>query len=440
MENSHIRLDKKSFIKITFMLFSLFFGAGNLIFPPMVGKLSGENVFIVMFFFSITSIVLPMLAVVSVSKTLGLKILADRVDEKFSYLITILIYLSIGPGLAIPRAGSLPFEITISPYLPKSINLHIALLIFSIVFFGVAYYLSSNPTKLLDRMGKILTPSLLIMIGMLFIGIFFKPMGQILSPVGEYAKSPATKGFLDGYMTLDAIAGLNFGVVIALSIKSLGIENSKDIQRITVKAGFGAGLILAIIYSMLAYLGVRSAEVFPLTENGASILTSLTNYFYGSFGALLLGGIFLLACLNVSVGLLTSSSQYFSSLSNRISYKTWLRVLVIISFILSNAGLNMILKFTLPALLVIYPVSIMLILLGLVHEKLKLGKYTYKIVCYITLIVSILSSLKIIGINIECIEIIFGYLPMNDVSLGWVFPAMISFAIGFVLDRKFYKN
>ena len=193
---------------ISLMVFSIFFGAGNLIFPPLIGKQAGVNVFTTMLFFSITAIIFPILGIIAVAKSDGLRNLADKVDPVFSIIFTIAAYLAIGPALAMPRAGTLPFEIAISPYISPNVSKSLILFIYTTVFFGIVYWLSLNPNKLLGRISKITSPIFLVLILMLFIGTFLKPMGSYANPEPLYAKNMGLQGFLDGYLTLDALAGL----------------------------------------------------------------------------------------------------------------------------------------------------------------------------------------------------------------------------------------
>ena len=338
------KLSRKDLLFLGLMLFSLFFGAGNLIFPPFLGQSAGDKVWIALGAFLITAVGFPILGVIAVAKSGGLEKLARRVNPLFASVFTVLIYLSIGPCLGIPRAGSLPFEMVVSPYLPSHMSETIARLLFTLVFFSVAYWLSLSPTKLVDRMGKVLTPTLLTLIFVIVIGAFFKPLGSYGEATGAYVNSPFVTGFLEGYLTMDTIAALNFGIVIALAIKTKGVKEEKAVVSTSIKAGFIAGGLLVLIYAALAHLGATSGGRFGETANGAVTLTNVTTYLFGKPGAVLLAVIFTLACLTTSVGLISSCSQYFASLSDKISYKGWVRILALSSMILANMGLTKILS------------------------------------------------------------------------------------------------
>lgn len=350
MEN----LKKKRLFFVSLMLFSMFFGAGNLIFPPQLGQLSGTNMLTAMGGFLISAVGLPILAVAVVAKTGGLHILASRVHPKFAFAFTVLIYLSIGPFLGIPRAASLAFEMGISPFLSSSIGVSkIPLFVYSLVFFGIAYWLCLSPSKLVDRFGKFLTPTLLVLITSIFVFSLFKPIGGFSAPIGDYVHFPLLKGFVEGYNTMDAIAALNFGIVITIALKEMGVTDEKRLVSNTIKSGAIAGLFLTIIYLMLSYLGATSMSKFGTTENGAQTLTNVVFYLFGQKGSVLLGLIFSLACLTTSVGLLTSCSQYFAKIMPKISYKAWITILSVSSMIFANVGLTQILKFSFPVLIAI---------------------------------------------------------------------------------------
>ncbi|WP_270941071.1 branched-chain amino acid transport system II carrier protein [Romboutsia lituseburensis] len=423
-------LSKKDLLLIGLMLFSLFFGAGNLIFPPFLGQSAGDKTWLAMIAFFITAVGFPVLGVVAVAKSGGLTNLAKRVNNVFAVVFTVLVYLSIGPGLGIPRAGSLPFEMVVSPYLPQTISKSFALFLFTFIFFSVAYWLSLSPTKLINRMGKVLTPLLLLLIAIIFLGSLFKPLGSYSVASGDYSTNPLVKGFLDGYLTMDTIAALNFGIVIALAIKSKGIEDEKTVVSISIKAGLIAGGLLVLIYSLLAHLGATSVFRFGATENGAQTLTNVTTYIFGKPGAILLAATFTLACLTTSVGLITSCSQYFATLTNKISYKSFVRILSLSSMVLANLGLTKILAISVPVLNAIYPIAIMLIVLSMLDNLLKESSLVYKFTILFTGVVSIVDALSQVGFKLDFISDLLSKLPLYSQGLGWVVPALFGIILG----------
>lgn len=431
-------LSKKDLLFIGLMLFSLFFGAGNLIFPPFMGEAAGEKTWIVLLGFFVTAVGFPVLGVIAVAKSGGLTNLAKRVNPIFATIFTILIYLSIGPGLGIPRAGSLPFEMAVAPYLPERFSLKLALFIYTLIFFAIAYWLSMSPGKLVDRMGKILTPTLLFLILIMVIGSFIKPLGGYGGAVNGYEVSSFFKGFIDGYLTMDTIAALNFGIVIALAIRSKGVSDDKAVVSLSIKAGLIAGVLLAIIYGMLAHLGATSGGRFGLMENGAQTLTNITMYIFGKPGAVLLASIFTLACLTTSVGLITSCSQYFSTFTSKISYENWVRILTVFSMLVANMGLTKILSISVPILNAIYPIAIMLIVLSMFDFIFKSNKYIYGLTILFTGVVSIIDAMGQAGLAKDSLLKIISYFPLYNEGLAWIVPAILGIVIGLAI--KLFKE
>lgn len=433
-------MKKKELLMIGLMVFSVFFGAGNLIFPPIIGKQAGTNVVTTMLFFSITAIIFPILGVVAVAKSNGLRNLANRVDPIFSIIFTIAAYLAIGPALAMPRAGTLPFEIAISPYIPANVPKGLILFIYTTVFFGVVYWLSLSPNKLLERISKITSPIFLVLIFMLFVGTFLKPMGGYMPPEPLYAKNMGLQGFLDGYLTLDALAGLNYGLVVVYVIKQKNVLEESKITKIVISTGIFAGILLFVVYMMLAHVGASSISKFPNTSNGAEILADVMKYLYGNFGAVLLACMFTVACLNIGVGLTTSLSQYFHSMVRRVPYKVWATIWVLWSYMLANLGLNKIMEYSVPVLLAIYPASLVLIVLALLDKYIKGSSTVYRFAIYPTVVISIIHTLDKINIEIPLASSLVKKLPLQSADLGWLSAAGICFVIGFIISKVTEKN
>lgn len=426
-----MKLSKKKMILLSFMLFSLFFGAGNLIFPPFLGQNAGKNTPIAIFGFLMTAVVLPVLGVIVVARFDGLEKLGKKVGKKFGIIFTVLIYLSIGPGLGIPRAASVPFEMAFAPYLPEGSNTTIWMAVYSLVFFLLAMWLCLNPSKLVDRIGHYLTPSLLILLVVLFISFLFKGEVNIIEAQGNYNSTPFLKGFTEGYNTMDTIAALNFGLVIATTLGLFELTEKKDVMHHTLLAGIFAGTILAIVYLMLSYMGMCSSGVYTLPENGAQTLRAIVYQIFGAPGAILLAAIFTLACLTTCVGLINSISQYFSILFKKISYRKWVLIITGFSFLVCNLGLNTILSISVPILNAIYPVSIVLILLGLTHKLWEENKYVYPCVISGTAIISILYVVD----TARLLDFVTKYLPLYSEGYGWISFAIVMLVISIILQK-----
>lgn len=437
MENR--QLTKKQFMSVSVMLFGLFFGAGNLIFPPLLGYRAGYLTFSSLLFFAVTAVIFPILGIVAVARTKGLSNLANRVNPTFSIIFTSLIYLSIGPGLGIPRAGSVPFEMAILPYLPAGMSVTLSRVVYTSVFFLVAYVICLKPNKLVNRMGKFLTPCLLLLILIMFLSVVFKNPNMVLEPTKEYLEMHRVTGFLNGYDTMDTIAALNFGLVISLAIQSFKVTEEKAVISYSIKAGLLAGSFLFIVYAMLSYVGMTTAGLIPDAQNGAQILTAATQYVFGLPGALLLAMIFTLACLTTCVGLITSGSQYFATLcKERINYRQWVIIWTLFSFIVANFGLNTILAVSVPILVGIYPVSILLIILALTHRYLQYSRLTYNLSVYVCVFVSVMTALTVVKVNLPVLSPLVAKLPFYQLTLGWVLPTAV--VLVFCILYDFIRN
>ena len=360
---------------IGFMLFSMFFGAGNLIFPPLLGAQAGSHTLIAMVGLTITAVCFPILAVVAVAKHDNLVKLCSMIHPAFASLFTILICLMIGPCVAIPRTCSTSFEMAITPFLslPEGRTLFALRALYAFFFFSGATFVALHPNKLKDLLGRIMTPILAILILVTFIAVRVKLPVQIgAAATAGYQNHPILTGFLTGYQTMDILAALNFGLVIALNIEDFGVHDRLVIARETMKAGVIAGIMLGLVYFATSYIGAVCSGVPGLltdTETGAGILSYAIQQCFGSAGQIIAGLTFLIACFNVCCGLLSSCSQYFHKLIPNIAYKTWLFTFAIFSFVISSAGLYRILSFSFPILKVLCPIAICVILFGLVKKR-----------------------------------------------------------------------
>lgn len=417
-------MSKKNMTLVSFMLFSLFFGAGNLIFPPFLGQNAGSAAPAAMVGFLVTAVVLPVLGVVVVARFDGLDRLSGQVGRWFCLPFTVLIYLSIGPGLGIPRAASVPFEMAVAPYLPQGASTAGWMAAYSLCFFAVALWLCLTPGKLVKRIGNYLTPTLLVLLVFLFVSFLLRGQTAVAPPQGDYASAPALKGFVEGYQTMDTIAALNFGLVIATTLGSFGLREKRDVLRRTVQAGLAAGSILALVYAMLGYMGMCSSGMYPVQENGAWTLRHIVYQLFGSSGAVLLAAIFTLACLTTCVGLINSISQFFSTLFPRIRYRAWVIAITGFSFLVCNQGLNVILSVSIPILSAIYPMAIVLILLGLTHRLWAHNPYAYPLTVGAAGVASILTTLHSLGLRLDFLRVLplhaqgFSWLPISAAALA----------------------
>lgn len=435
-----MKLSKRNLVVVSFLLFSMFFGAGNLIFPPFLGQNAGSKTIVAVLGFLFTAVILPILGVIVVAKFDGLDKLGLKVGKHFALIFTVLIYLSIGPGLGIPRAASVPFEMAVAPYLTADSNLTLWMLVYSLLFFIIVLWLCLTPQKLVKRISYFLTPSLLILIVVLFVGFLVNGKVDISNPQTPYANTPFLKGFTEGYQTMDTIAALNFGLVIATTLSSFGIVEKNDKIKETIKSGICSGVILAVVYLMLAYMGMCSSGVYGIHENGAWTLRAIVEQVFGKPGAVLLIAIFTLACLTTCVGLVNSISQFFSVLFKKVNYKQWVIIITVLAFFVCNLGLSQILKISVPILNLIYPVAIVLIILGLTDKLWKNNKYVYKLTIFATIFVSVIYSLEYTNVKLGFLSTLCNYLPFYKDGFGWVSVMAVMVLISLLLTLFIKSN
>lgn len=421
----------KQIVFISFMLFSMFFGAGNLIFPPFLGQSAGTHLWTALAGFIVSAVGLPILGVIAVAKAGSFNELNQRVHPFFAFIFPFLIYIAIGPGLAIPRAGSLAFEMGLAPFLPEHlVGNPVSLLVYSIIFFGLVAWLCMFPSKLIDLFGKLLTPILLALITIIFIKSLIDPIGSFAAPKGNYETNPVYQGVLDGYLTMDALAALAFGIVIANTLKAQGVHDNKKRSLYMMYAGLGAGLLLTVIYLILGYLGAASSSLGQ-TENGAQILSNVMTHLFGQSGTFILGLVFTIACFCVSIGLVTSCSQFFANAIPKIDYKKWVIILSVLSTAIANLGLTHILQISVPILGMIYPLAIVIIFLGLIDDFIKRYPQIYIFVVSFVALFSIIDTINKTFLANKWSGVL-DILPFYMEGLGWIIPALIGLVVGFL--------
>lgn len=430
-----MNLSKRNRLLMGVTLFSMFFGAGNLIFPPYLAYQAGGATWPAMISFCISAIGFPILGVVAIAKCGGLDALAGRVHPKFAQVFILLCYLSIGPGLAIPRNAGTSFEMAVLPFLSEGAPLSLIRTGYSVVFFAVAMVIALRPEKLSDRMGKVLTPILLALIAAIFVGTLIHG-GSYAPASGIYQENPF-QGFIDGYQTMDAIAALNFGLIIALNIQSKGVKEEKDVVRETVYAGWMAGGLLLVVYCALAHVGGIAGGFVEGATNGAGTLTGVVAELFGPLGSVILAGIFVIACLNTTTGLLSCCSNYFHDLLPRVPYRAWVVFFAITSTVVANVGLDALLAISVPILGAIYPIALVLIVLGLGRHPFDRVPGVYAGAVLFAGIISLLTTLMELGVMADAIQGVLLHLPLYGLGLHWVLPAVVGGVLGALLSLLF---
>ena len=406
----------KDAIIIGFALFSMFFGAGNLIFPGFLGKELGSEFFIGIIGFVLTGVGLPLLAILACAKGDGtFQTLASRINSKFAIICTAVLFIAIGPLLGIPRTAATTFELTINPFFPN-----VSPFIVMSAYFAINMFFVLGSTSIIDVIGKYLTPALLIILTVIIIKGSLFPIGEL---VNTNPSSVLSKSLLDGYQTMDALAALLFAGIISTSIKSKGYK-SKEVLPMILKSSLVAVIGLAFVYGGLMYLGAQSVNLASADISKTGLLLLLSKTILGRFGTLIIGTAMGLACLTTSIGLLSAGSAFFEKISNgKLPYKVNAIVLAIISLGIALLGVDKIIEFSGPILNILYPVAITLIITTLLSKYLtnikaiRLGVYT-------SLIFGILIAIP--GLNLSII-------PLSSAGFGWVIPTILAIIIGYII-------
>lgn len=406
------------------MTFAFFLGAGNIIFPPLAGQLAGENMLSAMSGFLVTAVGLPLVGIIAVAMAGGgWQGLTRDLPSKVATLMAVLIFIIIGPAFAAPRTGLVAYEMAVKPFLSADAG-QASLTTFSVLFFAIALFFAWSRGKLIDMIGKFLTPALFVVLAVLAIAVFVNPQASIVAAQGEYAMQAFTKGFLEGYNTMDTFAALMFGMLIVDVIRSKGISDEKTTCTYLIYAGLIAAAGLAFVYISLFYLGATSSTVAPNAGNGGVILTAYVMALFGAPGQVILSAIVLLACLTTAIGLISACADYFSSLTP-MSYKKWAVVLAVICAVVANVGLNQLIALSVPVLFALYPVAIALVALTLVRKWLPNPRLAYRVVLLVSFIFSMIDVAKYLKFDVS----MFSSLPLFNYGMAWVLPTLVALVI-----------
>lgn len=409
-----------------FALFAMLFGAGNLIFPPILGYELGNNWEIAAFSFILTGVGIPLLGLISVAVT-GKSIhnFADKVSPIFSKFYAVALILSIGPLLALPRTGATAYEVTFFHAGYTSANLKY---IYLGVYFLVALIFSLKSSEVVDRVGKILTPILLIVLFIILTkGVFFNN----LSIVEKAFELPFKKGFIEGYQTLDALAVIVFSGVVLTAIRNGRELTKKQEFSFLLKTGLIATFGLTIVYAGLTYIGATFGD-FGLVAGAerTDLLVKISTTLLGNLGYIILGICVAGACLTTAIGLIVSVAEYFSQLFN-ISYQKLVVITTLWAYFIAIFGVNFIVVISVPILIFLYPMSIALIFLNLL--KIENDK-VHKGVVLVSGLIGLYEALGVAGVALPSQLIkIYTMLPLSNLGLAWLLPALIA---GFVCGIK----
>ena len=427
---------------IGLLIFGFFFGAGNLIFPPSLGFLSGEHFWPSILGFILSGVGIAVLAlIVGALNPKGYTYeLEQRVSPWFATIFLVLLYLTIGPFFAIPRTASVAYEVAFGNVVPMDWNVW-GRLIFTAFYFACAIAIAFNPSKILNRIGKIMTPIfvgciiLLVVLGLMKYG--HQPAGKALE---GYAANAFGTGFLEGYNTLDALASVAFSGVIVQSMRQLGFSSKKEYTRIVWMVGLVVGLLFSTLYLGLSALGnhfVIPAEVVSNADrhNGVYVLTQATHELFGSFGQAFLAIMVVMTCFTTTVGLIVSLSEYFEERFSWISYRSCAITFTLLGFLVANMGLNNIIQYSVPVLQILYPITIVFVLILLINKVLPMAKLGQQLTIGFVTILSILTSLA--GLTgWTSLNDLVGIFQLSDLSMNWLLPSVVGILLACLLPNR----
>ena len=439
------KLTLRQKILVAGTLFGMFFGAGNLIFPVHLGQMAGQNALPAIIGFIITAVGVPILGVAAIGVTHsdGLQTLSGKVGKGYGIFFTCLLYLTIGPLFAIPRCATVSFTTGITPLLGADSPERLYLLLFSAVFFAFVLFFSLRPGKITVWIGKIINPLFLFFFAVLMLAALLAPGAAVsaVEPVEAYRSDAFFPALIEGYGTMDAIAGLAFGIVVIDVIRRMGVDNDDAIAEDVLSSGLLTGALMALIYVVSIVVGAQSRGLFELSENGGIALTQIAGHYLGGVGLFILAFTITFACLKTSIGLVTACAETFSKMTNgKISYRSWAILFTVFSFAVSNIGLSAIIEYSIPMLMLIYPPAIALILLAFLGKFFAHDRTVYIATMIGTWAAAIFDCMKTLPAPVQTalhldtpIAFAAAHLPLFDKNLGWLLPAVIGFAAGMAI-------
>ncbi len=440
------KLSFREILAVASMLFGLFFGAGNLIFPASMGQLAGSQMGPAALGFLVTGVGLPLLGVAAlgISREEGLLELSSRVGKGYGFFFTCLLYLTIGPFFAIPRCATVSYTVGIQRLLPES-GQGVWLAVFSLVFFLLVLFFSLRPGEILTWVGKVLNPLFLTFLAVLILRALVSPLGQVsqVSPSGAYVSQAFSTGLLEGYNTMDALAGLAFGILVVQAIRGLGVREPGRVASYTVRAGLFSSLLMALIYVLVTLVGAQSRGLFPASENGGEALAQIAEHYFGGAGAVILAATVSVACLKTAVGLITSCGETFARMfPHGPAYPVWAVGFCTISFLIANLGLDAIVAYSQPVLMLLYPLAIVLIVLTLAGGALGRSRPVLRCTLGFTAAAAAVDFLRALPAGTRAllrldpaVEWVSGWLPLAEQGFGWVCPALVGFLAGLLIQK-----
>lgn len=409
---------------VGFALFSMFFGAGNVIFPPYLGFGAGTQWVNGFLFYFIADIGLALFALFTLLKVGGSENITGRIGSVASNILMSAIILCIGPMVAIPRTAATTFEMSVVPLISG-----VSPVIFSVAFFIVVLLLSIRQSAVIDVVGKVLTPALLIGLLVLIIRGVISPLGPVVDPDVD-SSFVIVNGIKSGYQTMDVLAALAFGIIILKSAQEKGYSDERESSKMIGAAAVIAGVLLLIVYFGLTYLGATSASLFSMDISRAELVIGIVQRLLGKTGLVIFAVVVALACMTTAVALVSSAASFFEKLTKgRLSYAVLVTVICVSSAVISNLGLDRIVAVASPILDIVYPPTLVLIALSWFGDRLSRGVYRWAVIG--ALIASVLSTISLYGVSVPIVNT----LPMASLGLGWIVPAAVFGLVAYVIGR-----
>ena len=416
-------------IVVGFALFAMFFGAGNVVFPPYIGMHAGEQWANGFLFYFIADIGLALVAMFAILHAGGADNITGRIGHVASKVLMCAVILCIGPMVAIPRTAATTLEMSVTPFFSG-----MSPVVFSIIFFAVILLLSIKQSAVIDIVGKILTPALLIGLLILIVKGFVSPIGDIVD-TGVSASEVTVNGIKSGYQTMDVLAAMAFGIIILSSADEKGYTDSKSAAKMIGIAAALSGVLLMIVYFGLTYLGATVSTVFPTDISRANLVIGIVELLLGKAGLIIFAIVIALACITTAVALVSSAASFFAKLANdKISYGVFVVVICVSSAVISNLGLDMIIAIATPVLDIVYPPMLVLILLSWFGDKLHKSVYVSSVAG--SLIASVLATASLYGMNVPVID----SLPLASLGLGWLTPAAVFGLVAYLVSKVKFQN
>ncbi len=413
-----------------FMTFAFFLGAGNIIFPPLAGFLAGENLNSAMFGFLITAVGLPLVTLIAAALAGGgLPTMGRYLPAAVVTLMATAIFIIIGPAFAAPRTGLVAYEMGLKPFLNDPGQTTLTL--YTIGFFGLVLVLSLNQGRLLDAVGKVLTPILLLLLVALAVAVFVSPQGTQPQVAEAYLTQPFVKGFIEGYNTMDTFAALMFGMLILDVLRQKGVTDTRAQSRYLMIAALIAAAGLGFVYVSLFILGGTSLGVVESASNGGEIISAYVLSLFGAPGLWILAAIVSLACITTAVGLVSSCADYFHRLTGKGSYRVWVAINALACMLVANVGLSTLISVSIPVLVACYPVAVALVLATYLRPLMRSPVFAFRLIMTVAFAFGLIDGMQAAGLNMS----VFTFLPMFDIGMAWVLPTLAAAVIGLAAGK-----